>query len=369
MATVAAAWTPEALAEIEDNYLDERSARWLYASLANLARHPRRKELLEHLAGYEEQHADRWGDLLRRSGRKPPADRRFLEHRLLVAAAAVAGVGSVLPLLHKMEVDGIGKYRRQALEWPAASRTFAEILPDEIVHEVQLFTEMREDGQRGAIRSAILGVNDGLSSILALTAGVAAGTSSSHAVLIAGVSGLVAGAASMAASGYVSVKAEREVFEMRLELEREAVHLAPEAKERELADDLAKRGWERREAENAARRLSGKPESFFRAVLAAQGLADESDLESPGMLALYTGVSFFAAGAIPLVPYFFLRASTGVEASIAVTALALFAAGLFRSLATLKSFARSGLEMVLVGLGSAAVTYAVGWAIGGGVAG
>jgi VIT1/CCC1 family predicted Fe2+/Mn2+ transporter len=185
--------------------------------------------------------------------------------------------------------------------------------------------------------------------------------------LIAGISGLVAGSVSMAASGYVSVKAEREVLETRLELERDAAQLAPGVKRRELADSLVARGLEPDEAETAVARLARRPETFVRALMEAQGLAE--DFESPGRLALTTGGAFFLAGAIPVIPFFFLRATPGVAVSIALTTVALFIAGLLRSLATLKPFMRSALEMVLVGLGSATVTYAVGWAIGGGAVG
>src|SRR5205823_189066 len=125
-------------------------------------------------------------------------------------------------------------------------------------------------------------------------------TGSSHSVLIAGVSGLVAGAASMAASGYVSVKAEREVHETRLGLEREAVRLAPGAKKRELARYFESRGLSRPEAELGADRLSRRPDAFLRALLESQGLASEETLESPGPLGFYTGVSYLLAGALPL---------------------------------------------------------------------
>jgi vacuolar iron transporter family protein len=268
-----------------------------------------------------------------------------------------------------MEVDGIGKYRRQAAEWPQASAVFSEILPEEIVHEIEIFREMRRDTQRGVLRSAILGANDGLGSILALSAGVAAATSSSRAVLIAGVSGLVAGAASMAASGYVSVKAEREVLETRAGLEREAADLAPAVKQRQLVRSFIQRGLEPAEAERAAERLSREPGALLRAILNDQGLADESGFEQPLALSIYTGGAFLLAGAIPLIPFLFAGAGRAVVVSIVLSAAALYLAGLLRSLATLKSFARSGLEMVLVGLGSAGLTYVVGWLVGGGAAG
>src|SRR5262249_49962970 len=158
-----------ALRELEDNYLDERSARWLYDSLGKLDGTPERRRWFTELAAYEDKHAARWGALLEEAGHPLPEDRPFFEHRLFIAAAKMFGVSAILPLMHKMEVDGIAKYRRQAKEWSSASEAFREILPDEIVHEIEIFAQMRSDAQKGALRSAILGANDGIGTTLALS--------------------------------------------------------------------------------------------------------------------------------------------------------------------------------------------------------
>ncbi len=106
----------------------------------------------------------------------------------------------------------------------------------------------------------------------------------------------------------------------------------------------------------------------MKAILAEEhGLAEES-FESPPRLATYTGLAFLLAGAIPIVPFLFLPAVPGVLVSVALTAAALFFAGVLRALSTLNPFLKSGLEMVLVGMGSAAATYLVGLVVGGVVA-
>ena len=165
MSAAASAWDAKSLRELEHNYLDERSSRWMYERLADADREPERAALLRNLAGYEERHAARWAALLAKLGRPVPREARFLEHRILVRIARTFGVGSILGILHKGEVDGIAKYRGQAERWkdPAAQEAFREILPDEVAHEVDTFDAMRDVGaSKGALRSAILGANDGL---------------------------------------------------------------------------------------------------------------------------------------------------------------------------------------------------------------
>ena len=87
----------------------------------------------------------------------------------------------------------------------------------------------------GTIRAAVFGVSDGLVSNVALILGVAAAASTRESVLVAGVAGLLAGAASMAAGEYVSMKAQAELVERELDIERKSIAKQPEMEARELA--------------------------------------------------------------------------------------------------------------------------------------
>ncbi len=297
-----------------------------------------------------------------------PRRKRLREHRILVGLARLFGVGAVLPILHKGEVDGIAKYRAQAARWqdPAAQAAFEEILPDEVAHEVDIFAAIREDtGSRGVLRSAILGVNDGLGSVLALVAGVAGATASSILVIVAGVAGIVAGAVSMAASNFVSVKAEQEVYANQVRIQRDAIAVAPEKKRKQLVDAYRERGLTEAEAKAVVTPLAARPDEFLKAVLSEEHGIAEASFEDPPRLAVYTGIAFALAGAIPVLPFLFLPALEGVILSVVLTGIALFFAGVLRALSSLSPFWRSGLEMVLVGMGAAAATYAVGLAFGG----
>lgn len=340
----------------------------MYASLAARDRSTSRAAHLRELADYEEKHAEAWRVLLERLGSPVPPEGRFLEHRILVGLARVLGVGRILPILHKQEVDGVARYKAQAARWrdPDAQAAFADILADEIAHEVDTFNAMREtEAEGGRLRSAVLGANDGLGSLVALVAGVAGATASSLAVLIAGVAGLVAGAVSMAASNYISVKAEQEVYRSQVSLQQDALEVAPEAKRTQLEEVYRRKGLTQEEAETVVGRLAGRPEELLRSLVAEQHGLAEASFEDPSRLALITGTAFALAGAVPILPFLFLASLPAVLVSVGVTAGVLFLTGVLRSLFTLNPFLRSGLEMVLIGLGAAAATYLVGLAVGG----
>jgi len=362
-------WSESDIREIEANYLDERSSLWMYRSLAALDRIPARAALLQDLAAFEERHAALWAGLLGRLGRSPPKEHRSIEHRIVIAMARLLGVGTVLPLVHRGEVDGIAKYRDQARRWqdPNAAAVFKPLLPDEIAHEIETSNAAREAGSKGggSLRSLLLGAIDGFASIVALSAGVAGATRADTAVLIAGAASVVAGALSMAASEYVSVKAEHDARKAQLRMEGEAAAVAPETKREQLIRAYEAKGLSSDEAEKVVARLEKDPERFLSTLVLERYGMPADDHERPGRQGFLTGISFALAGAVPLLPYLLLSIPAAIVASVVVTAVALFLAGLFRALSSLHPFLRSGFEMLAIGMGAAAGTFLIGLLIGG----
>jgi vacuolar iron transporter family protein len=371
MATTAAPfrWTEADVREVAANYLDERSSRWMYLSLASADRVPARAALLTELANYEERHAALWAGLLKKLGRPTPRETRSVNHRILVGMGRILGVGMVLPIVHREEVDGVEKYRDQARRWqdPEARRVFQTLLPDEVAHEIETSTAARDAGSAGtgSLRSLLLGAIDGFASIVALSAGVAAAAKSDQTVLIAGAAAVVAGALSMAASEYVSVKAERDARVAQARMEAEALSVAPETKRNQLVTAYEGKGLSQEEATKVVARLEQDPKRFLEALVVERYGTAADEGERPGRQGFLTGISFALAGSVPLVPFLLFRPDTAIVASILVTAGALFLAGLFRALSSLHPFVRSGLEMLAVGMGAAAGTYLIGLLIAG----
>ena len=97
-------------------------------------------------------------------------------------------------------------------------------------------------GKSGALRAAVFGLNDGLVSNLSLIFGFAGAGVDNSVVVLAGVAGLLAGAFSMGAGEYVSMKVQREVFERLIHLEAHEIGADPQAERDELAQIYASRG-------------------------------------------------------------------------------------------------------------------------------
>jgi VIT1/CCC1 family predicted Fe2+/Mn2+ transporter len=214
----------------------------------------------------------------------------------------------------------------------------------------------------GWLRPAVFGVTDGLVSNASLVVGVAASGASTHAVILAGVSGLAAGAFSMATGEYVSVASQQELTLAEIEVEKLELRRVPKAEEAELAQVYVQRGVEPVLAREVAKQLSANWEDAWRVHVREELGVDPDDLPSPWTAAGSSFISFTFGALVPLLPYL-LGAST-LAATVLLTVVALFAAGVGVSRFTSRTWWYSGLRQLLLGCLAAGVTYAIGNAVG-----
>ena len=213
----------------------------------------------------------------------------------------------------------------------------------------------------GALRAGIFGLNDGLVSNLSLIFGVAGAGVDNSVVIVAGIAGLLAGAFSMGAGEYVSMRVQREVFERLIHLEAHELGTQPDEEERELVDIYVAKGLSRGLAERIADEVHRDPELALDTHAREElGLDPEEGLGNPWAAA---GSSFatFSIGAIaPLLPFFFAEGGRAVLISSIIAAVTLFGVGAGVSYLTGRPLWLSGLRMLLIGALAAGITYTVG---------
>jgi len=225
----------------------------------------------------------------------------------------------------------------------------------------------RHRGGRGSnLRASVFGVSDGLVSNASLVLGVAGAGASSSYVLLTGTAGMLAGALSMAAGEYVSVRSQREMYEYQIALEREEVAEYPEEEAEELALIYEARGVEIGQAREVSRALLANPEQALDVLSREELGLNPDDLGSPFGAALSSFLSFGLGAAIPLIPILITRSTTSATLVItaASTVLALFCIGLVLSLFTGRDALKGALRMVLIGAGAGIVSFLVGRALG-----
>jgi VIT1/CCC1 family predicted Fe2+/Mn2+ transporter len=183
-------------------------------------------------------------------------------------------------------------------------------------------------------------------------------------VLLAGLSGLLAGASSMAAGEYVSVKAQRELFERQIELEAAELSVSPQEEEEELALIYRAKGLPKSEANRIAHRLSQDPDVALDSLVREELGLDPQELGSPYGAAISSFLAFAFGALIPVLPYFFGASLVNIVISLALSGIALFAVGAGVSIFTGKSVLRSGSRQLLIGLVAASITFALGKIVG-----
>jgi vacuolar iron transporter family protein len=220
-------------------------------------------------------------------------------------------------------------------------------------------------GKTGTLRAAIFGVNDGLVSNAALIMGFAGADQPRTLILLAGISGLLAGAFSMAAGEYVSMRVQREVLERMLHLEAHELGSDPEGEMAELAELYERKGVPTDLARSLAAELSKDPATALDTHAREElGIDPEEGLGSPWGAAASSFVTFSLGALVPLVPFLFAAGTAGVITSASITGVALLGVGALTARVTGRSSWRSGLRMLAIGGSAAVVTYLIGLALG-----
>ena len=218
--------------------------------------------------------------------------------------------------------------------------------------------------QGGGARAAVFGVSDGLVSNVALILGLAGADSSASTVRLAGVAGLIAGSFSMAAGEYVSMRAQSELMERELDVERQAIRHEPEDERRELAAIYRSRGLDTAMADELSVKMMSNPELALE-THAREELGINPDETGNPLQAAGSSFVMFAIGAfIPLVPWLFTSGTTAILLSVGLTAVSAFSVGAALAAFTGRSWLWSATRQLLISGIAAGVTYGVGHLIG-----
>ncbi len=322
----------------------------LYRALSVEERKPEIAEVYKRLAAIEQAHKEFWKQRLSELGQQVPEFSVGWRTRTLIWLARRWGPDFVLPVVSTREHADVRYYDAQS-EAVAGGFNAAERSHARIIRAVAASMPNMSIGPlANALRAAVLGANDGLASNLSLVMGVAGANLTSHAILVTGLSGLVAGACAMAMGEWSSISTSRESHETGVDVEaREPADISEEERE-QLANIYSAQGLRPDEA----RSLANRPATTTR-----------EDFGGYAWNAAMSSFLLFATGALfPVVPFFFLSGSAAVLASIVISSAVLFLIGAGATLFTGRSFFFSGIRQLLVGLAAAGVTYTLGHFIG-----
>ena len=219
----------------------------------------------------------------------------------------------------------------------------------------------------GAARAAVFGVSDGLVSNVGLILGVAGASASSGVVRVAGLAGLVAGAISMAAGEYNSMRVQTELLERELAIERRELRRNPHVETVELALIYQSRGMDPDRARELAEATMADPEQALQAHAREELGIDPDELGSPVQAAVSSFFSFGLGALVPLVPWLFGSGDAATVATVAVAVVCAAVVGAVVSRFTERNRLATVLRQIAFTAVPASVTYAIGSVVGIGV--
>lgn len=224
-------------------------------------------------------------------------------------------------------------------------------------------------GERGRIdrlnrvRQLVFGSLDGLLVPLGVVSGVAAGTHSTTAVVVAGIAEAFAGALSMGAGEFISSRSESQTQRTQIERELRQVQRQPHDELREMVEMLKREGVSEYDADVIATTLARYPTAFETTMVEKEfGLTmDPPTVRFPEALTM--AGSYIAGSIFPLIAYLFFPVSQALPISIVLTALALVVVGVIKGKLAGIRLLWSVLEVVAVGALSAGGGFLLGVAI------
>jgi VIT1/CCC1 family predicted Fe2+/Mn2+ transporter/rubrerythrin len=362
---------------------DEMISTRNYRELAERERNPERRAILQKMAEAEERHAENWAKKLRELGESPgtftetPVERmrRWMLLRSSTEAAVQmleAGESQADQLYDKLMAGASNERDRELLqeaqlEEKAHSRMLEEMVRPRTQPHVQSRLESILKAEKwhvtagGWIGQAIYGVNDGLGAAFGVVSGVAGATNvNAEFVLLSGLAAMIASALSMGSGAYLATKSEREVYQAELDRERRELEEHPEEEKEEMELFYQLKGFSASEAKMMVERLSQHPDQMLKTLAHEELGLSEQTFPNPWKSAVSATISTALGAAVPVIPFFFASGVTALIISAIISTAAHFLVGASKVLVTGRSWLKSGTEMTIVGLGEAAVTYAIG---------
>lgn len=229
-------------------------------------------------------------------------------------------------------------------------------LVEELIHHTHGDPHRRVN----ALSDFILGAQDGLVNVLGVILGLAAATNDAHIVMVAGLATTFAESISMGAVAFTTTLADADHYQSELEREYRHIQEAPALETREIREIYESKGFKGRLLDHIVETVTANKDVWVAVMMAEEHQLAPVDRRQAIRAALVVGFSAVIGSLVPLAPFPFLPVAISMWSSVLVTALVLFAIGVYKARVTVGRPMRSGIEMAVIGTLSALAGYLVG---------
>jgi VIT1/CCC1 family predicted Fe2+/Mn2+ transporter len=210
----------------------------------------------------------------------------------------------------------------------------------------------------------VFGVSDGLVSNVSLILGLAGASPATSVIRLAGFAGLLGGAFSMAAGEYISMRAQKELFQREIEIERREIERHPTSEHRELVHLYESRGIPPTLASQLADEMMADPKLALETHTREELGVNPDSLGRPMGAAASSFVTFSLGAIVPLVPFLVGSGTGAVLATVLAAAVAALVVGGLLSVFTGRQWWWSAGRQLLICAIAGGVTYGIGHLVG-----
>lgn len=216
-----------------------------------------------------------------------------------------------------------------------------------------------------SLRDIILGGQDGLVNVLGLVLGVAAATAQLRIIIAAALAATFSESIAMGGVAYTSALAERDYYLAQLEREKREVEEVPEIEREEVRQIFRSKGLHGDVLERVVQDITADKDVWIDVMMRDELHLTPVSSSGIGRRALVTGFATLIGSLIPLIPFIFVPAgglsvSAATILAVPLCAAVLFAVGAYKAITLVGDWRISGLQMLVIGMVSAAAGYGIG---------
>jgi predicted membrane protein (TIGR00267 family) len=215
-------------------------------------------------------------------------------------------------------------------------------------------------GTNNSLRDVILGGQDGLVNMLGIALGVVAAGGSTHVLVVTGIAAAITESISMGAVAYTSFGSDRDFYLAEREREQKEVSTRPEEEREEIREIYAAKGFKGQLLEDVVSTITLNRETWVNTMmneeLHLQPVEQQSLVRSAVVVTFATLIGHF----IPIVPFMVVTRTPAIILAIVLSAVTLFGVGVYSAKTLVGDWRKSGVQMVAIGLGAAAVGFLIG---------
>jgi len=219
---------------------------------------------------------------------------------------------------------------------------------------------LRHGTTTNSLRDVILGGQDGLVNMLGIALGVVAAGGSTRVLIVTGLAAAITESISMGAVAYTSFGSDRDFYLAERRREQSEVEALPDEEREELREIYAAKGFKGQLLEDVVSTITSNRDTWVSTIMDEELRLQPIERRSLLQSAVIVTVATLIGHLIPLAPFMVVERTPAIILAIALSAVTLFAVGVYSARTLVGDWRKSGFQMTAIGLGAAAVGFLIG---------